>query len=124
MKADIHSLTITHALVKEWEDQAITLEKDLAKRQGELQSLRARIQAALVLLEPIAIRDNHKLEPFESRPTAEAEGSNMIEAMATIANSSDKPLTKAAMKARLQVLGFPEERMGNYFYTCVARLKG
>jgi hypothetical protein len=38
-------------------------------------------------------------------------------------NSSPVPLTKAIMKSRLLTLGYPENRMGKYFYICVARLK-
>ena len=48
---------------------------------------------------------------------------SMMEAMDKIANNSPAPLTKTQMRARLIAQGFASDRMGNYFYTCVARLK-
>ncbi len=114
MKAD-NTVTITPALVQEWEEQADAAEKASLQKAEEAKALRARIQAATLLLGPVA----GALEASEE----DGDVASMIESMATIANSAEKPMTKATMKARLMTLGFPEERMGGYFYTCVARLK-
>jgi hypothetical protein len=114
MKADT-TVTISPTSVKEWEDKALELEREASKKLEEAKLLRSRADAAKLLLGPI-------VAPPEEGDFREDPGS-MIEAMATIANRSDRPLARATMKNRLLTLGFPDARMGNYFYTCVARLK-
>ncbi len=113
MKADT-SVTVTPATIEEWEKEAVNRERQAAKLVEEAKSLRARAEAGKLLL---------GLSGDAGDQDEESDGQSMMEAMATVANASDKPLTKAAMKSRLLTMGFPEDRMSSYFYTCVSRLK-
>ena len=114
MKADT-TVTITPAIIDEWEQECIKREKQAAKLLEEAKSYRARADAGKLLLGLSADGDQDAV--------IDDEGPSMMESMATIANSTEKPMTKATMKSRLMMLGFPEDRMTSYFYTCVARLK-
>jgi hypothetical protein len=116
MKADT-TVTISSALIEEWETKAAELEQAASKMLAEAKAFRARVEAGTLLLGPVG--GHSKVEEGAAVDTE-----SMIEAMATVANMADRPLTKSAMRSRLMTLGFPEDRMGNYFYTCVARLKG
>jgi hypothetical protein len=114
MKADT-TVTITPAVISDWENDAARREKQAAELIAEAKNLRARAEAGKLLL---GLAGGAEADAAEGEP-----GVSMMEAMETIANSADKPMTKATIKSRLQILGFSEEQMGSYFYTCVARLK-
>jgi hypothetical protein len=120
MKADT-AITITPAMVQAWVDEAGQLERKAAALIEEAKEKRADAQAAARLLgisEP-------KLEAADLSVGNKIDQAtlNLTEKMAEIANASEKPLTKGQMKSRLMNFGFSEDRLGSYFYTCVARLK-
>jgi hypothetical protein len=115
MKAD-NTVTITPATIEEWEQESVKREKAAAKLLEEAKSYRARAEAGKLLLGLSAGSGGDAGD-------ADDDGPGMMESMATIANAAEKPMTKATMKSRLLTLGFPEDRMTSYFYTCVARLK-
>jgi hypothetical protein len=114
MKADT-TITLTPALVRDWEQQAAGLEKEAAEKLADAKKLRERAAAGKVVL-------GDAFGPNESAGGDDAR-SKLQREMEKIANAADKPLTKAAMKSRLQMLGVPEDQLGNYFYTVVLRLK-
>jgi hypothetical protein len=120
MKADT-TITVTPAVVKEWEDSATLLEQEAAQKLEEAKLFRAKAQAGALLLGTV-LTVNEAVHAAADA-VADVDPGNMMEAMELIANSNDRPLTKSTMKARLMTLGYADERMGNYFYTCVARLK-
>jgi hypothetical protein len=121
MKADI-SVTLTPTLVKDWERQARELEAEAAKMLAQAKTLSAKVEAANLFLGPI--NDSPSDDDLFEKTDANDSRGNMTSAIEAIVNSSDKPLTKATMKTRLSALDFPEHRLGNYFYTCIQRLKG
>jgi len=134
MKADL-SVTITPDTLREWQREAARLMADAEAKKAQANTLLARVEAGRLLLGIDTISATggkvETMTPDEAAAFADvdaAEGSdagpNMAASIETIANTSDKPLTKATLKSRLMTLGFPEDRMGNYFYTVIARLKG
>jgi hypothetical protein len=48
----------------------------------------------------------------------------MTEAIEKIANEVGVPIPRKELKRLLKRQGFPNDRLGNYFYTAVHRLKG
>ena len=47
----------------------------------------------------------------------------MMAAVERLVLSAREPIAKAKLKDGLRREGFPEERLGNYFYTVIKRLK-
>jgi hypothetical protein len=127
MKADT-TITLDPNQVRAWEGEAHELESRAQAMMEQAKALRRKAEAAAFLLgidnnpNPQQLKPG-PVTPAPARPEPTAETTTMISAIADIANTSDKPVTKAAMKARLLALGFPKDRLGNYFYICVARLK-
>jgi hypothetical protein len=63
-----------------------------------------------------------KMPPVPMPPVAPDKGDNLTEAVERIANK-EGPLTKKALKEKLSKEGFPDDRLANYFYTTIHRLK-
>jgi hypothetical protein len=127
MKADSPLFTLTPDLLKEWEREADTLEQEIEERQHKLVAVKERLHAAAVLTGQqtrpglvIRIQNSPKQDSAEPIP---AEGGSMIDAIAQIAAGSPAPITKKKLKRSLLDRGFPADRMNNYFYTCIMRLK-
>jgi hypothetical protein len=57
------------------------------------------------------------------RSAATVDGDNLTLAIENLANASDAPLPKAELKTILAEQGFSAERLANYFYTAIHRLK-
>jgi hypothetical protein len=132
MKADL-SVTITPDTLREWQKEAAQLLADADAKKAQANTLLARVEAGRLLLgiDSISATGAKTTNPDEAAALADVDaaevsdaGPNMAASIEMIVNTSDKPLTKGTLKSRLMMLGFPEERMGNYFYTVIARLKG
>jgi hypothetical protein len=127
MKADT-SITITPATVREWEAQAVDLERQAAKKLEEAKVLRARAQAGALLLgaaaespEPKQPLDAETL--FDAARPAGADGKNMMEAVERMANDAASPINRPRLKQHLSEMGFPQGSLKNYFYIVISRLK-
>jgi hypothetical protein len=128
MKADT-TITINPAQVRAWEGEAHQLESRAAAMMEEAKALRRKAEAAAFLL---GIDNNPNPQASKPKPTPQAEAApqpateapTMMDAIAELANASEKPIPKSELRDSLRILGYAEARLGNYFYTCIARLKG
>jgi hypothetical protein len=94
----------------------------IAAAQDLLAEVRRKLDAAAILTGQ-AVGPRPAPEPV--RPTRDdaPNPSNMIEAIARIVESSDQPISRKNLRKMLATQGFPDDRLANYFYTAVARLK-
>ena len=112
-------ILLTAQQVLEWRDKKAKLEREIADAETELVLVNRRLEAVSVIVGE-HWPDNKSASSEDSEDTS---GGNMIAAIERVANFSPEPLTKAQTKDLLRQEGFQEERLGNYFYTCIKRLK-
>lgn len=117
MKAD-STITVTPSVIEEWEQRANDCEKQASKLQEEAKSYRARADAGRLLLGVVG-----EVEASSKGAGGRSPDANMTAAIRRMANESPEPLTKKELKRRLLVDGYPESRLGSYFYTPIHRLK-
>jgi hypothetical protein len=129
-------LLTTHE-IEGWERESVELAKRIADDQERLTQLRTKLKMAeffrpkkLDFFEADKAADQVQvplaLAHTVTSPTAapaDGEGDNLVAAIEKIANSSLQPVSKKELKALLATQGFPAERLANYFYTAVHRLK-
>jgi hypothetical protein len=118
MKADA-TITITLAVIEDWEKRANDCEKQAAKLQGEAKSYRARAEAGRLLL---GVGSDGGAGDKRERG-GQRRVQNMTDAIRKMVNESPEPLTKKEVKRRLLAAGYPKTRLGAYFYTPIHRLK-
>lgn len=128
MKADSPLFTLTPDILKEWQREADTLEHEIEERQRKLAAVKERLHAAAILTgQPtrpgIVIRIQPPREPSQTSDEIIAADGSMVDTIAQVAADSPAPITKKTLKKSLLERGFPAERMNNYFYTCIMRLK-
>jgi hypothetical protein len=119
---DSPAFILTHQTLAEWEKEKAQLEEEIAAKQRKHAFIVERLKAAAVLME----KGSNLQEPIAADDGAKSNGadpSNLIHAVDLIANTSSRPISKHDVKKRLMEMGFPESRLGNYFYTTIARLK-
>jgi hypothetical protein len=114
MKPNASSLTLSPELLNQWEKEKDRLEKVIVEAQRKLAAIHALLRAGAVL---------SGVEAQEEDEGSEIDPSNLMGSLAKIANESQKPLTKAELKAELRAAGVPESRLGSYFYVAIDRLK-
>ena len=112
-------ILLTAQQVKEWREKKAQLEVQIADAEVDLAVLNQRLEAVSIITAEKRPDDNPAL-PKDGDDTS---SDNMIAAIERIAKRSREPLTKAQTKDLLRQEGFKEESLGNYFYTCVKRLK-
>lgn len=119
--ADTKHVILTAEQVAGWQRRKIELEQQVAAAQQEMADLVRRLDAAAVFMV-----DANGVHPKVSKGNGEAhvrEGESMMDTVLLILGDQPTPMTKAALKARLRKHGYSGERLGNYFYTVIKRLK-
>ena len=117
-------VSITAEDIAGWEAE----EQKLLQRLGEV---REKLRAAAIL-SPQKVR--HKAHPaYEGTPVGSGTGTlfapvevpedNLTDAIERIANATNGPITKADLKEMLAKEGYAKDRLANYFYTAIHRLK-
>lgn len=105
--------------VIEWRLQKAELEKEIAQKRQELAVINRRLEAVAILSEPTpSDKSPPKNDESPSRPDE-----SMTDAVERIVIEAGRPMTKADLKKALRSAGFEWSRLGNYFYTVIARLK-
>ena len=112
---------VTEGQVDGWEKRKDELEKALSSTHEELADINRKLEAVAVLRsEPLVSSHTVETAQIESGEPSES----MMAAVERIAQQSPHPMTKKQVKRQLKKAGFPEMKLGNYFYTVIMRLKG
>ena len=111
--------------IRHMEAEKARLEKVIADAQKALIPLNDRLHAVAILAGP---QPSSRLAPngtlFDDKTKiAPPEPANMTEVVEKIANTSPAPVPRKQLKEALSAQGFPQDRLGNYFYTVIHRLK-
>lgn len=117
MKADT-AVTITPALIEEWERDANSREHDATRMLEEAAAFRERAKAGRFLL-GLATKVTLTAENL----AVGGDGRNMTADIKKMANESPEPLSKKEVKKRLLAAGYPASKLTAYFYTPIHRLK-
>jgi hypothetical protein len=112
------------AAIRRMEAEKARLEKVIADAQRELAPITERLRAVAVLAGPPMEAAPSKSNGLFESPDTAGEAQNMTEAIEKIANETGTPIPRKELKRLLKKQGFPNDRLGNYFYTAVHRLKG
>lgn len=125
MKANTPGFEITPEMVVQAEHEKDRLEHEIADLQRKLGLITnfLRLAAAYKEVEEPEVADNADQPETVETATEEIDPTNMMGAIAQIANASTKPLTKKELKAKLVERGIAPNRLGSYFYVAVDRLK-
>lgn len=127
MKANTPGFTITPEMLDQAKHEKERLEGEISDRQRKLGLVTQflRMAAAYHQNEDAAETTEITEEKFviSEEPKEETDPSNMMAAIARIANDSTKPMTKPELKAKLIEFGIKENRLGSYFYVAIDRLK-
>lgn len=130
---------LTTDQIDQWERRSADAARIIAEQQARLEDLRTKLKAAEIFRpKPIPERDRQLfVEPpllanddtfFQHTITSEPppssrDGDNMVAAIEKIANEAPRPISKKQLKKTLAEQGFAPERLANYFYTAIHRLK-
>lgn len=104
-------ISISSEMLEGWQAEKAAIAQQIAELQRREMILDRKLEAAAIFLS-----DG---EPDQPKP----DPTNLVEAIARIINSASGPMTRKQLKAILETEGFPPERLSNYFYTAIARLK-
>ena len=129
-----NELILSPAVLAEWREDSKRRRADLEREQREVLQLEQRIHAAELLLRDLGVEPEseqprnrgffgEEKEPSGKANAADPDSENMTAKIEEIAHSRMAPLSHDQMRAKLRSLGFPEDRLGNYYYTAVHRLK-
>jgi len=103
-----------------WRQRKQELEAEMLSLQREL----AVVSKFLEAVDMAGIEESGATFATPANGTAQhEEEGNMTEAVEQIVSKHGKPMPKAELKGLLRKRGFKEERLGNYFYTVIMRLK-
>jgi len=103
--------------ISAWKMRKSELEKIVADAQQELLQI-TRWLEAIALVAPEGGQKS-AVQAREARVPAES----MMDAIVRLVSAAPSPITKTRLRELLANEGFPKERLGNYFYTCIMRLK-
>src|SRR5260221_200749 len=113
-------LVLTAAQVDGWREQVREIEAVIEKHQTELALLHDRLKAVDLLVTD----SSGQVFAVEMKTTAKAtDPKDLTAAIEAVANDSPSPVPKRVLKQRLRDRGFAEDRLANYFYTAIMRLK-
>ena len=131
MKANVPGFTITREMVEQAKHEKERLEGEIADLQRKLSLVTQFLRMATAYhqdeVDPeVTETSGEKRDPegpAQEPAQEEIDPSNMMAAIARIANDSTKPLTKPELKGKLIEFGIKENRLGSYFYVAIDRLK-
>lgn len=113
-------ILLTERQVAVWREVKRKLEMTISSTHQKLTEINKKLEAVAVLSGEEPALPN-SAEPTRSEATDSSE--SMTDAVERIARQAPVPLTKAQLRKQLAEEGFSGERLGNYFYTVIARLK-
>jgi len=128
---------LTTDQIDQWEREFAESARIIAEQQARQEDLRTKLKAAEIFRpKPVPERDRQVfVEPpllanddtfFQHTITAEPppkDGDNLVAAIEKIANDAPRPVSKKELKKILAEQGFAADRLANYFYTAIHRLK-
>jgi len=140
-------ILLTVEQIEQWEREAADLAHRIAEDQASLEDLRQKLKYAQFFKpKKSPFNDFFTAEPNASpaqqapasapwakpadpwpkpaQPTLVNDSADLTAAIERIANASARPVAKKALKATLAAEGFAPDRLANYFYTAIHRLKG
>lgn len=126
-----NELILSQEVLAEWREERKRKSVELERAQQEFLQLNQRIQAAETLLQGLGYSISNPVDLSfldDDAPTGKANGAahgdeNMTAVIETLANGHSAPFSHDQMRQKLRARGFPEDRLGNYYYTAVHRLK-
>ena len=112
-------LVVSDEQIAQWQKDEDRLMNRIVDDQAELAAVRRKLEAVSIL------REWSGSPPASTPPAPPVENGdkNMMLAVERLVTASVMPLERAKVKKALAEQGFPAERLGNYFYTVVKRLK-
>ena len=120
MAVEQDRILLTERQVAVWREEKRKLETAISSTHQKLAEINKKLEAVAVL----SGEEPASLNPAEStRSEATDSGESLPNALERIARQAPAPLTKAQLRKQLAEEGFSGERLGNYFYTCIKRLK-
>lgn len=120
MAVEQDRVLLTERQVAEWRKEQHKLEIAISSTRQRLAEINKMLEAVAVLSGGEPALPN-SAEPTQSEITDLSE--SMTHAVERIVRQALVPLTKAQLKKQLAEEGLSGERLGNYFYTVIARLK-
>lgn len=113
------------AYIEELKAKQLDLQHKLAETQNLLSDVEKRLNAAAVLFSVphSALKAGTTPALFEMESEDVEDSTDLTAAVERLANKAPAPLTKSNLRAQLRSAGFPENRLGNYFYTVIKRLR-
>lgn len=113
----------TNSQIEMWRRRKVELEQELVDKQRELNGITKLLDAVSMLM-PHGARPSMEVPPKTNGANHMAEPKEaMTDAIPRLVEAHGKPMSKAILKERLLESGFSRERLGNYFYTVIMRLK-
>ena len=116
-----NGIVVTAETLREWEERENRLAAEIAQRQKDLELIRQR-RAAAAVLEAATSEQPENPAPAGS-PAPDEDQGNMTQAIEIIVRRARAPLSRKELKKQLSEMGFPAERLENYFYTALSRLQ-
>lgn len=113
------AVTITPDSIRERQRLKDEVDSVIERLQRESAGHKRWIDAAQIVLG----MDGMDEDAVDPAPSEGGGSGTMMDAVVRIAIDHGKPISKADMRSELIQAGFPKERLGNYFYTVIARLK-
>ena len=111
------SIDTTTTAVQDWLEKA-SLEREIALKQRRLTLINGRLRAAGFL-----VRDDLPSQYGNATPLDPTKRVNLIDVIETIANESPHPISKAELRRGLVAMGLPLEKLNNYFYQAIRKLR-
>jgi hypothetical protein len=111
-------ILLTIQQVEDWQKEADELAEKLAEDQRRLDELRSKLKSAAPFLPAKEFTVGRR--PGAPKPVDISD--NMTEAIERLATQKG-PISRKELKRLLAEEGFPADRLANYFYTAIHRLK-
>jgi hypothetical protein len=116
-------ILLTLDQIQGWEKEAEDLAREIARDQARLDELRQKLKAA-EFFRPAPARTGLFAKMVAANDAGEAPDSdNMVAAIERLASGAQAPIPKKVLKHLLAQEGFASDRLANYFYTAIHRLK-
>jgi hypothetical protein len=126
---------LTTREIEGWERESIEIAKRIADDQERLNELRTKLKMAeffrpkkpsffdCVDIPTISNGQSVPAGTLSAGGETEPEGDNLVGAIESLANNAAQPIPKKMLKQMLAQGGFAPDRLANYFYTAIHRLK-
>ncbi len=114
------NVLLTRDDIEAWRREYETLESEIAAKQAKLSLLERKLEAAALFMGTDQLQSSRQSkdvgpEPKELKPMPGA----VLDIVKTIGGT----VLRAQIKSALLEAGYPEQRLGNYFYTVLNRLE-